>query len=68
MAVAREVVSAGTATEPLTISLLVDDSQAASEAIQFMREHAPKYGIDPGRVGLVGGSAGAITANQESYL
>ncbi len=29
------------ATEPLTISLLVDDSEAASEAIQFMREGLP---------------------------
>jgi VWFA-related protein len=36
--VAREVVSAEPATEPLTISVLVDDSQAASDAIQFMRE------------------------------
>jgi VWFA-related protein len=36
--VAREVVSAAPATEPLTISLLVDDSQAATDAIQFMRD------------------------------
>ena len=35
---AREVLSVGPATEPLTISLLVDDSGAASEAIQFMRD------------------------------
>jgi VWFA-related protein len=34
----REVLSASQATEPLTISLLVDDSQAASTAIQELRE------------------------------
>jgi VWFA-related protein len=36
--VAREVVSAGPATEQLTISLLIDDSEAAADAIQFMRD------------------------------
>jgi VWFA-related protein len=36
--VAREVLNAGPATEPLTISLLVDDSAAADEAIPFMRD------------------------------
>ena len=35
---AREVLSAGPATEPLTISVLVDDSAAATDAIQFMRD------------------------------
>lgn len=36
--VAREVLKAGRATEPLTIALLVDDSQAATPAIQMIRE------------------------------
>ena len=36
--VAREVLKAGSATEPLTVALLVDDSQAASPAIQMIRE------------------------------
>lgn len=36
--VVREVVSAGVATEPLTISLLIDDSEASADAIQYMRE------------------------------
>ena len=36
--VAREVLKAGEATEPLTIALLVDDSQAASPALQMMRD------------------------------
>lgn len=35
---AREVLKAGAATEPLTVALLVDDSQAASPALQMMRE------------------------------
>src|SRR3954465_5321516 len=36
--VVREVLSAAAATEPLTISLLIDDSEAASDAIQYMRD------------------------------
>jgi hypothetical protein len=35
---AREVLKAGRATEPLTVALLVDDSQASSEATQMIRE------------------------------
>lgn len=35
---AREVLKAGAATEPLTVALLIDDSQAASPALQMMRE------------------------------
>jgi Ca-activated chloride channel homolog len=41
--VAREVTSAGPATDQLTISLLVDDSQSASEAVQFMRDALPSF-------------------------
>src|SRR3954468_18264362 len=41
--VAREVLSAGPATEQLTISLLVDDSQAATSAIQFYRDALPSF-------------------------
>jgi len=36
--VVREVQKAGVATDQLTIALLVDDSQAASRALQMMRE------------------------------
>lgn len=36
--VAREVLKVAPATEPLTVALLVDDSQAATRAIQQMRE------------------------------
>jgi hypothetical protein len=36
--VAREVLSAGVATEPVTISLLVDDSEASADAIPYIRE------------------------------
>ena len=41
--VVREITSAGPATEQLTISLLVDDSQAAADAIQFMRDAVPAF-------------------------
>jgi VWFA-related protein len=36
--VAREVLKAGPATEPLTIAVTIDDSQAAQSAIQFFRD------------------------------
>jgi VWFA-related protein len=34
----REVLTAGPATEPLTIAITVDDSQAATTTIQFLRD------------------------------
>jgi VWFA-related protein len=34
----REVLTAGPATEPLTIAVTVDDSQAATQAMQFIRD------------------------------
>jgi Ca-activated chloride channel homolog len=36
--VAREVLKAAPATEPLTVALVVDDSQTASDALQMIRE------------------------------
>lgn len=36
--VAREVLKAGPATEPLTVAFVIDDSQAATHAIQMIRE------------------------------
>jgi Ca-activated chloride channel family protein len=36
--VAREVLKAGAATEPLTVALVVDDSQTAGPALQMIRE------------------------------
>jgi VWFA-related protein len=36
--VAREVLKAGPATEPLTIAVAIDDSQASTHAIQFIRD------------------------------
>ncbi len=41
--VTREVLSAEPATDPLTIALLVDDSQAASPAIQMVREGVENF-------------------------
>jgi hypothetical protein len=39
----REVLKAGPATEPLTVAFLVDDSQAASQQIQMIREGAENF-------------------------
>jgi Ca-activated chloride channel family protein len=41
--VAREVLKAGTATEPLTVALVVDDSQAATPAVQMIREAMDEF-------------------------
>jgi dienelactone hydrolase len=43
----------------------VDDTLSA---IRFLRRHAKRYGIDPARIGLVGSSAGAITADHVAYV
>lgn len=39
----REVLRATTATEPLDIVLLIDDSQAATRAIPYLRDGLPKF-------------------------
>jgi Ca-activated chloride channel family protein len=41
--VAREVLKAGTATEPLTVALVVDDSQAIQPAVQMIREAMDEF-------------------------
>jgi len=41
--VAREVLKAGPATEPLTVAFLVDDSQAIAPQIQMIREGAENF-------------------------
>ena len=41
--VEREVLKAGPATEPLTVALLVDDSQAIAPQIQMIREGAENF-------------------------
>jgi VWFA-related protein len=41
--VTREVLKAGPATEPLTIALTVEDSQAATSAIPFMRDALSRF-------------------------
>lgn len=40
---AREILSAQRATDPLTVALLVDDSQIASPAIQMLREGTENF-------------------------
>ena len=41
--VAREVLKAGTASEPLSLALVVDDSQATQPAIQMIREAMDEF-------------------------
>jgi Ca-activated chloride channel family protein len=41
--VAREVLKAGPATEPLTVALLVDDSQVSQQATQMIREAVDSF-------------------------
>src|SRR5579872_6323484 len=41
--VAREVLKAGPATEPLTVAFLVDNSQVAGPQIQMIREGAENF-------------------------
>ncbi|HEX4567699.1 MAG TPA: VWA domain-containing protein [Vicinamibacterales bacterium] len=41
--IAREVLKAGPATEPLTVAFLVDDSQAIAPQIQMVREGAENF-------------------------
>src|SRR5689334_21819552 len=41
--VAREVLKAGPATEPLTVAFLVDDSQPIAPQIQMIREGAENF-------------------------
>ncbi len=41
--VAREVLKAGPATEPLTVALLIDDSQALNAGVQFIRDAARDF-------------------------
>lgn len=41
--VVREVLAAGPATEPLTIAVTIDDSQAANSAIQFIRDGLKRF-------------------------
>jgi acetyl esterase/lipase len=41
--------------------------QDAAKAVRWLRDHAATYNIDPTRIAIEGGSAGAITALFEGY-
>ena len=41
--IVREIRKAGVATDPLTIALLVDDTQAASPALQMIRDALQQF-------------------------
>ena len=60
---AREVLSAGPATEALTVALLVDDSQATQGATQFIRE-----AVDTFIKALAGANVSVITFGERPTI
>jgi acetyl esterase/lipase len=50
---------------PLAADMPVDDTLAA---MRYLRSNAPRPRIDMDRLGLIGSSAGAITANHVGYV
>src|SRR5688500_9024943 len=59
----REVLKAGPATEPLTVALLVDDSQASSEATQMIRE-----AVDAFITALAGAEMSVVTFGERPTI
>ena len=49
---------------PAGMAAAVDDTLTA---IAYLRTHAKNLGIDPGRMGVAGSSAGAVTADHVAY-
>jgi acetyl esterase/lipase len=47
------------------VAAAVDDTLTA---IGFLRRNSARFGLDPRRIGLVGGSAGAMTATHVAYV
>ena len=63
---AREVMSRGSLDETVRpiVPLAVADGQAA---IGHIRENATKYGVNPGRIGIMGFSAGGTVASSVGF-
>jgi acetyl esterase/lipase len=57
--------------EPCTQEMMIEAHEAGTDdfslAIEFVREHADKYGIDPAKIGVGGFSAGATIAINAAY-
>jgi carboxylesterase type B len=49
------------------LTAIVDAKHDAQAAVRFLRAHADDYGVDEGRIGIAGTSAGAITALNVGY-
>jgi acetyl esterase/lipase len=57
--------------EPCTQEMMIEAHEAGTDdfslAIEFVREHAGEYGIDPAKIGVGGFSAGATIAINAAY-
>ena len=57
--------------EPCTQGMMIEAHEAGTDdfslAIEFVREHAGEYGIDPAKIGVGGFSAGATIAINAAY-
>ena len=49
------------------LTAIVDAKHDAQAAVRFLRAHSDDYGVDEGRIGIAGTSAGAITALNVGY-
>jgi acetyl esterase/lipase len=65
---ARVVPPPGLAPDPEFPDAVVAAIEDTLKAVQYLRDHARRLGIDPERIGLVGSSAGAITADHIAYV
>ena len=58
----------------VSVNYMMDDGKRwptnlhdCKNAVRFLRKHAEKYGIDPDRIGVIGGSAGGHLALMVAY-
>lgn len=63
----REITPEGGTYSPLTEQAVADASTDASLALKWLKKKAKHYGLNPRRVALLGGSAGAMTALHAVY-
>jgi Carboxylesterase family len=54
--------SGATAASPACINAALYAISDAQGAVRYVRQHAADYGVDPGRIGFGGESAGGVTA------
>lgn len=55
-------------TAPWTDQTVTDAKEDAKAAVRWLRKEAATHRIDPARIAIMGGSAGAITALEAAYV